>query len=84
MQRLIQSGEHENLVNSNLTIVAIVGLRTTLKKDVFQTINNANDAGLQIRTFTGDSKETILALAKDIHPGKMHDEHFCMEAKEFQ
>ena len=56
----------EQKVESNLTLLGIVGLVDPPRAEVSDALKNANNAGIRVIMMTGDSPATALAIAKQI------------------
>ncbi len=54
-----------------LTFTGLVGIMDPPRKGVKKAIKTAKDSGVKVVMITGDSKETALAIAKELH---IHDE----------
>ena len=49
----------------DLTFVAMLGIRDTLRREVPAAVREVRNAGVQVVMITGDSKETAVAIARD-------------------
>jgi len=58
---------------SNLTFVGLVGMKDPPRKEIYQSIKKARNAGIRIILKTGDHKETALAIAKEIGLANKND-----------
>ncbi len=56
---------YESTPLENLTLIAMIGLRDDLRREVPQAIREVQQAGVQIVMITGDSKDTAIAIARD-------------------
>ncbi len=54
----------KNTLN-NLTLIALVGIRDEIRREVPAAIREVKNAGVQVVMMTGDSKETAIAIARD-------------------
>ncbi len=50
---------------SDLTFIAMIGLRDEIRREVPSAIKEAENAGIQVVMMTGDSKDTATAIAND-------------------
>ncbi|MBQ6824619.1 MAG: calcium-translocating P-type ATPase, PMCA-type [Clostridia bacterium] len=50
----------------NLTFVAMIGLRDDIRPEVPSAVREVQNAGVQVVMITGDSKETAVAIARDV------------------
>lgn len=50
---------------SDLTLIAVVGIRDEIRREVPKAICEVENAGVQVVMMTGDSKETAIAIARD-------------------
>jgi Ca2+-transporting ATPase len=57
---------------TNLTLVAVLGLRDELRAESRDAVQTARNAGIHVVMVTGDRKETACAIAKDV--ALLHDE----------
>ncbi len=51
---------------TELTLVAILGLRDDLRPTAYQSVQRAKQAGIHVVMITGDAKDTARAIAKDV------------------
>ena len=56
---------NENFLESDLTLIAIAGIKDPLRPDVEEAINVCRGAGIRVRMVTGDNMNTAVAIAKD-------------------
>lgn len=55
---------NENLLESDLTLVAIAGIRDPLRPEISEAIKKCKNAGIRVRMITGDNIHTAVAIAK--------------------
>lgn len=59
------SSLNENFLESDLTLIAIAGIKDPLRPDIEDSINICRGAGIRVRMVTGDNINTAIAIAKD-------------------
>ena len=69
-----------NKLEENLIFIGLVGLIDPPRKDVYDSIKVAKEAGIRIIMLTGDHKDTATAIAKDLKIIKNNNE--VIEGKE--
>lgn len=52
---------------SNMILVGLVGIKDPARPEVAVAINKCKTAGIRVMMMTGDSKETAVAIAKDVN-----------------
>lgn len=55
----------ENILESELTLIAIAGIKDPLRKEIPEAIKKCKAAGISVRMVTGDNINTAVAIAKD-------------------
>lgn len=55
----------ENILESELTLIAIAGIKDPLRKEIPEAIKKCKAAGITVRMVTGDNINTAVAIAKD-------------------
>jgi calcium-translocating P-type ATPase len=55
-----------NLELKDLTLVGVIGIRDEIRKEVPKAIELVESAGIQVVMITGDSKDTAIAIAKEV------------------
>jgi len=63
-------------VETELTLIGIMGIEDPLRPEVPGAIEKCYNAGIDVRMVTGDNLETAVAIAKDC--GILRDEHFSI------
>lgn len=67
--------DYENLLSNNATIIyvvanakvlALIGLRDTVRKGISKTINRFKEAGIEVIMLTGDNKSAASVVAKEV------------------
>ena len=48
-----------------MTVVALVGIKDPLRKEIPEAVEICKKAGIVVRMVTGDNPETAVAIAKD-------------------
>ncbi|MBQ7971479.1 MAG: cation-transporting P-type ATPase, partial [Clostridia bacterium] len=61
-------------IPSDLTFIALIGIRDDIRKEVPLAIKKVQSAGVQVVMMTGDSKETAIAIGRDCGLLKEHIE----------
>ena len=56
---------NENFIESDLTLIAIAGIKDPLRPDITESINLCRGAGIRLRMVTGDNINTAISVAKD-------------------
>ena len=56
---------NENMLESDLILVAIAGIMDPLRDDIKQAIKTCHEAGVIVRMVTGDNINTAVAIAKE-------------------
>lgn len=51
----------------NLSLIGLIGLRDELRENMIQSVEQVQKAGIKVVMMTGDSKNTALAIAKDLN-----------------
>lgn len=59
------SALNDNFLESDLTLVAIVGIKDPLRPEIIGSIKTCKSAGIRVRMITGDNLDTAEAIAKD-------------------
>lgn len=54
-------------VETDLTIVGIVGIKDPVRDDVKKSIKTCKDAGIKVIMISGDAKETSTSIAEELH-----------------
>jgi len=54
----------EDNIDSDLTLIAIIGIMDPLREEIPKSINICQQAGITVRMVTGDNMETAIAIAK--------------------
>ncbi len=54
-------------VESDLTIVGVVGIKDPVREDVFESIGICKTAGIRVMMISGDAKETTSAIAQELN-----------------
>lgn len=55
----------DNVLESDLTLIAIAGIKDPLRKEIPEAIKKCKSAGITVRMVTGDNMNTAIAIAKD-------------------
>ena len=55
-----------NKLEENLVFIGLIGLIDPPRKDVYNSIKIAKEAGIKVIMITGDHKDTAIAIAKDL------------------
>lgn len=66
----------------DLTLIAMVGIRDDLRREVPAAIAEVQKAGVQVVMMTGDSKDTATAIARDAGLLKQHGEDQVLTSQE--
>ena len=82
-------GDHiiENFLESDLTLISIVGIQDPLRDGVPQAVGRCKRSGITVRMVTGDNLTTARAIAKNagiLSPRESQNEFACMEGKFFR
>ena len=56
-----------NDIESNLTVVGIIGIKDPLRADVRKSIDVCKNAGIKVMIISGDAKETTSAIAQELN-----------------
>ena len=56
---------NENFLETNLTLIAIAGIKDPLRSEIPHAIQTCYRAGIKVRMVTGDNLNTAVAIAKD-------------------
>lgn len=78
----LDSNGFPELEKSNLTLIALVGIRDPIRNEVPDAVRDCQRAGITIRMVTGDNKSTAKAIAKECNI-IYKDSHVIMEGKDF-
>ena len=72
-------------IESDLTLIALVGIKDPARDDALESINLCKQAGIRVMMITGDAKDTAIAIAKelDILSDDLSEESQVFEGKEF-
>lgn len=55
----------DNVLESDLSLIAIAGIKDPLRKEIPEAIKKCKSAGITVRMVTGDNMNTAIAIAKD-------------------
>lgn len=66
----------------NLTFIAMIGIRDDIRREVPAAIREVQQAGVQVVMMTGDSKDTAIAIARDIGLLKDHGPNRVLTSQE--
>lgn len=69
-----ESKLEENVINDDLVIIGLVGIRDDVRPEAKEAIKEVQDAGIQVVMITGDRLETAVAIAKDAGLIKSNDD----------
>uniref|UniRef100_A0A914X2M0 Calcium-transporting ATPase n=1 Tax=Plectus sambesii TaxID=2011161 RepID=A0A914X2M0_9BILA len=75
--------DDEAAVNSNLTVVAIVGIQDPVRPEVPEAIRKCQRAGITVRMVTGDNINTARAIATKCGILRPGDDFLALEGREF-
>jgi len=82
--------EHNNMIieNTGFTMVALMGIKDTLRQGVPEAIEKCHKAGINVLMVTGDLKETAIAISKECGIWHLEDnkdipEYYSMTGEEF-
>ena len=64
---LIDDPEKYSDVESNLTVIGVVGLKDPVRKNSVESIEKCKLAGVRIIVISGDAKETTMAVARELN-----------------
>jgi len=56
---------NENYLETNLTLIAIAGIKDPLRPEIPRAIKSCKQAFIKVRMVTGDNVNTAVAIAKD-------------------
>lgn len=77
-------GVSKSIEKSNLTCIAILGIRDIIRPEVPRAVQICRDAGIRVRMVTGDNKVTAVAIAKECGILTSADHEDCvLEGPEF-
>lgn len=63
---MLQNSKMFETIESDLTIAAVVGMKDPPRASAKKSIKECKDAGVRIAMITGDSKDTAIAIAKEL------------------
>lgn len=63
---MLQNSNMFETIETDLTIAAIVGMKDPPRASAKESIKECKDAGVRIAMITGDSKDTAIAIAKEL------------------
>jgi Ca2+-transporting ATPase len=63
----LQDPKNFEKIESDLTWVGITGIKDPARPEVAQAMTQCRDAGVRVIVITGDSKETAVAIARDVN-----------------
>lgn len=69
-----ESKLEENVINDDLVIIGLVGIRDDVRPEAKEAIREVQEAGIQVVMITGDRLETAVAIAKDAGLIKSNDD----------
>lgn len=64
---LLSNPESYRDIESDLTLVGIVGIKDPARPEVADSINQCTRAGIRVLMITGDAKDTAVAIARDVN-----------------
>jgi cation-transporting ATPase E len=64
-QLLVDQGDDSRLPN-DMVLLGLISLEDELREDVQEILNNFTENGVQLKVISGDSPETVAALAKQV------------------
>lgn len=68
-------------LESNMTLLALIGISDPMRTDVPEAIRIAREAGIDIKMVTGDNPDTARVLAKEL--GLLSEDSLVLEADDF-
>ena len=78
-------------LESNLTLIAVVGIQDPLRPGIKRAVENCRRAGVTVRMVTGDNKDTAVAISRDaaiLSSSDMrminHGSYVVMEGRQFR
>lgn len=63
----LKNSMHYGTVESDLTLVGVCGIKDPARPEAGEAILKCRNAGIRVMMITGDSKETAIAIAKDVN-----------------
>lgn len=60
-------------IESNLTMIGLIGIKDPVRDDAKESINSCRKAGIRVIMITGDSKDTAVAVGKELGLFKEND-----------
>ena len=65
--KLLKDSANYALMETDLTLVGLVGIKDPARPEAGEAILRCRDAGIRVMMITGDSKETASAIARDVN-----------------
>ena len=64
---LIKNSNNYDKIENNMILLGICGIKDPARKEASQAILQCNSAGIRVIMITGDSKDTAIAIAKEVN-----------------
>lgn len=64
---LLSDSKNFKAIESDLTLVGIVGIKDPARPEVADSINECSRAGIRVMMITGDARDTAVAIARDVN-----------------
>jgi P-type Ca2+ transporter type 2C len=82
---LLSKPERFRDIENGLTLIGIVGIKDPARPGVAQSMTSCAQAGIRVIMITGDSKDTAVAIARDVNifPKQSHKPIKAFEGREF-
>jgi Ca2+-transporting ATPase len=81
---LLGNATHYAEIESSLILVGVVGIKDPARPEVSNSIQQCTDAGIRVIMITGDSKETAIAIARDVNIFPSKEEMDDTQVKAFE